>query len=84
LSKSDLFLSTMTEKLLTYALGRGLEPYDMPTVRKIVRQAAKKGDGFSAFIMGVVRSPAFQMRTSAPQEDQEDKELRVSARGDEE
>jgi hypothetical protein len=68
LLSSDLFLTTMTEKLLTYALGRGVEHYDMPAVRAIVRQAAEEDYRFSAFIMGVVESPAFRMRRSAGEE----------------
>jgi hypothetical protein len=65
LLSSDLFLTTMTEKLMTYALGRGLEPHDMPAVRRIVREARDAGYPFSEFIMGVVESPAFRMRMSA-------------------
>jgi hypothetical protein len=65
LLSSDLFVTTMTEKLLTYALGRGLEPFDMPTVRKIVRDAAAEDHRFSAYIVGVTASPAFRMRMSA-------------------
>jgi hypothetical protein len=64
LLSSDLFLTTMTEKLMTYALGRGLAPYDMPSVRKIVREAADADYRFSAFVMGVVGSEAFRMRMS--------------------
>jgi len=65
LLSSDLFLTRMTEKLLTYSLGRGLEPYDMPTVRKIVREAVDAENRFSAFLMGIIESPAFLMRMSA-------------------
>jgi hypothetical protein len=61
----DRFLTTVTEKLMTYALGRGVEAYDMPAVRKIVADAAKQGDRFSALIAGVVNSVPFTMRTSA-------------------
>jgi hypothetical protein len=68
LSSSDLFLTTMTEKLLTYALGRGIEHYDMPTVRAIVRRAADEDYRFSAFVLGVVESPAFRMRTTPAKE----------------
>ena len=52
----------MTEKLLTYALGRGLEPYDMPVVRAIARDAARQNYRFSSLISGVVRSTPFQMK----------------------
>jgi hypothetical protein len=62
LLSSDLFVTTLTEKLLTYALGRGLEAHDMPTVRKIVRAAAEEEYRFSALIQGIVGSDAFRMR----------------------
>jgi mono/diheme cytochrome c family protein len=64
LMTSDLFVTTMTEKLLTYALGRGIEPYDMPAVRSIVREAAAGDYRFSGFVLGVVTSVPFQMRRS--------------------
>jgi Protein of unknown function (DUF1592)/Protein of unknown function (DUF1588)/Protein of unknown function (DUF1585)/Protein of unknown function (DUF1587)/Protein of unknown function (DUF1595)/Cytochrome C oxidase, cbb3-type, subunit III len=59
---SDAFIRTFTEKLLTYALGRGLEYYDMPAVRAIDREAAGSGNHFSAIILGIVKSTPFQMR----------------------
>ncbi|MBV9508001.1 MAG: DUF1592 domain-containing protein [Acidobacteriia bacterium] len=62
LARPENFVSTVTEKLLIYALGRGLEPYDMPAVRAIARQAAPGDYRFSSLIMGVVRSLPFQMR----------------------
>ncbi len=65
LKSSDVFLTTMTEKLMTYALGRGIEPYDMPTVRKILDRASESDYRFSEFILGIVESPAFQMRMSS-------------------
>ena len=55
-------MRTLTEKLLTYALGRGLEYYDMPAVRKIVRDAARNDYRASSLILGVVDSLPFQMR----------------------
>jgi len=55
----DPVLLSFTERLLTYALGRRLEPADMPTVRAIVRNAAKHEYRFSAFVLGVVGSAAF-------------------------
>jgi hypothetical protein len=58
----DVFVQTLTEKLMTYALGRGLEFRDMPSVRAIVRDARADGYRFSSVLMGIVRSPAFQMR----------------------
>jgi hypothetical protein len=63
LAKKDLVLRTFTENLLAYALGRRLEYYDMPLVRKVVRDAETNHDRFSAYVLGIVRSPAF--RTSA-------------------
>jgi hypothetical protein len=62
---SDQFVQTMTEKLMTYGLGRRLEYYDMPGVRKIVRDAAKDDYRFSSVIMGIVKSPEFQMNTKS-------------------
>jgi mono/diheme cytochrome c family protein len=58
----DRFTTAMTEKLLIYALGRGLEPYDGPAVRTIVRDAAAKKFTFSSVVLGIVRSAPFQMR----------------------
>jgi hypothetical protein len=62
LSRPDLFVTTVTEKLLTYALGRGLEYYDAPTVRGIVRDARDQDYRFSSVVLGVVKSAPFQMR----------------------
>jgi hypothetical protein len=61
---SDRFVQTTTEKLMTYALGRGLEYYDMPTVRAITRAAAEKDYRFSELILGIVTSDAFRMRAA--------------------
>jgi hypothetical protein len=66
LDRSDLFARTFTEKLLTYALGRGVEYYDMPVVRSIVKAAAQNNSQFSAFVLGIVNSVPFQMRTAEP------------------
>jgi hypothetical protein len=57
---SDQFVSVAAEKLLTYALGRGLEPEDMPLVRKITREGARNNNRFSALVMGVVKSEPFR------------------------
>jgi hypothetical protein len=62
LSRSDAFMTTATEKLLTYALGRGVQYYDMPTVRAIVRRSAQNGYRFSSMVLGVVESAPFRMR----------------------
>jgi mono/diheme cytochrome c family protein len=61
--RPNAFVTVVTEKLLTYALGRGLEPYDMPVVRKIVRKAAQNDYRLSSVVMGIVESAPFQMRT---------------------
>jgi hypothetical protein len=58
----EQFVETMTEKLMTYALGRSVEYYDMPTVRAIVRDAARDNYRFSSIVLGIVRSAPFQMR----------------------
>ena len=58
---SDQFVSVTIEKLLTYALGRGVEYQDMPLVRSIARDAAAGGNRFSALVVGVVKSKSFQM-----------------------
>ena len=65
LHRPDLFAGTFTEKLLTYALGRGLQYYDMPVVRRIVREAAADDHRFSAIVLGIVESAPFRMRTKA-------------------
>jgi len=62
LARPDVFIQTFAEKLLTYALGRGLEYYDMPVVRGIVREAASEDYRFSAVVLGIVNSPPFLMR----------------------
>jgi hypothetical protein len=62
LSHSDDFLTTMTEKLLTYALGRGLEPADAPAVRKIKREAARTNYRFGSLVQAIVNSTPFEMR----------------------
>jgi mono/diheme cytochrome c family protein len=64
LSRPDRFVTTITEKLLIYALGRGVEYYDMPAVRSIVRQSAASDYRFSSLVLGVVDSQPFQMRRS--------------------
>jgi hypothetical protein len=58
------FLRTVTGKLLTYSLGRGVQYYDMPLVRQIVREAESDNYRFSALVLGIVKSAPFQVRTS--------------------
>ena len=62
LSRPEIFLTTFTDKLLTYALGRGVEDYDAPAIRAIVREARPQNFRFSSFIIGTVKSVPFQMR----------------------
>ena len=64
LSRSDLFVPAVTEKLLTYASGRGVEHYDAAAVRKIVREARESDYRFSSVVLGIVNSTPFQMRRS--------------------
>jgi len=61
-AQPEIFVGVMTEKLLTYALGRGLEYYDMPAVRKILRDAKTTDYRFSAVVLGIARSTPFQMK----------------------
>jgi mono/diheme cytochrome c family protein len=63
LARPEVFVGTVTEKLLTYALGRGLEPIDMPVVRSIVNSSAARKYAMQSIVLGIVRSAPFQMRT---------------------
>ena len=62
LRRPEQFVQTFVENLLTYSMGRTKEYYDMPTVRKIVRETAAKDYKFSAIVQAVVKSEQFQMR----------------------
>jgi len=62
-AKPEHFVGTFTEKLMTYALGRGLAASDMPAVRKIVKDASAHDNRFSSIVLGVVESVPFTMRT---------------------
>jgi hypothetical protein len=66
LKRPELFVRTLTSKLLVYALGRGLSHHDLPVVRGVVRSAAADNYRFSALILGIVRSAPFQMRINSP------------------
>src|SRR5262249_26037437 len=68
LKHKDDFVSTLTQKLLTYALGRGVEYFDVPAVRRILRDSAASDYRWSALILGIVRSGPFQMRTVGDRE----------------
>jgi hypothetical protein len=62
LSRADTFMTTAAEKLFTYALGRPVHYYDMPSVRAVVRRAAANDNRFSSLVLGIVESDAFQKR----------------------
>jgi mono/diheme cytochrome c family protein len=64
LRQPDLFVGTVAEKLMIYALGRGLQPYDMPSVRAIVRDTAQTNYRFSSIVMGIITSTPFQKRVT--------------------
>jgi hypothetical protein len=66
LSQGDLFVHTVAEKLLSYALGRGVEYYDAPVVRRLVRNAARDDYRWSSLVLGIVRSAPFRMRRAGP------------------
>ena len=63
--KRDMFVVTFTEQLLTYALGRGVEEYDHPVLRQILRDAASDNYRWSSIILGIVNSTPFQMRRTS-------------------
>jgi hypothetical protein len=65
LDRPELFVGTLTEKMLTFATGRGVAYYDAPAVRKIVRDASAENYRFSSIVMGIVTSVPFRMRTSS-------------------
>ena len=65
LKKQDMFVETFIERLLTYALGRGLEEYGHAALRKIAREAAADHHKWSAIILGIVNSTPFQMRRAS-------------------
>jgi hypothetical protein len=63
LARPEVFVGTVTEKMMIYALGRGLEPVDMPVVRSVVKSSAKNNYAMQSIILGIVQSSPFQMRT---------------------
>jgi hypothetical protein len=65
LKRPETFVETLTEKLMTYGLGRGLQYYDMPVIRGILRESAASDNRFSSIIVGIVKSAPFQMRRKA-------------------
>ena len=70
LNRPDLVVTTLTEKLMTYGVGRGIGYADMPTVRTIVRDAASNQYRFSSLVLGIVNSKPFQMRMKAQESTQ--------------
>jgi hypothetical protein len=64
LAQGDQYVRTVAEKLLTYALGRGLEYYDAPVVRKLVSDLKSQDYRWSSLVLGIVSSQPFQMRTA--------------------
>ncbi len=64
-AQPERFVTTVTEKLLTYALGRGIEYYDMPAIRRILRETEADGYPFQSIILGIVRSEPFLRRAAA-------------------
>ncbi|MBZ5625847.1 MAG: DUF1592 domain-containing protein [Acidobacteriia bacterium] len=68
LNHSDAYIRTFTENLLAYGIGRVLEPYDMPAVRAVAREAALHNNRFSSFVLGIVKSTPFQMRRAEENE----------------
>ena len=65
LARGDVFVAAMTEKLMMFGVGRETRYYDMPTVRAVMRDASKNRYRFSDLVLGIVKSPAFQMRTQS-------------------
>jgi hypothetical protein len=64
-AKPEVFVGVFTQKLMTYALGRGVEYYDMPTIRAILHNASKDNYRFSSILMGIIQSPQFQMKVKS-------------------
>jgi hypothetical protein len=65
MNKRHMFVENFTERLLTYALGRGVEEYDQAALRKIAREAAADNQKWSSIILGIVKSTPFQMRRAS-------------------
>ena len=63
LARSNVFVTVAVEKLMTYATGRAVTPYDMAAVRNVAREAERNNDRLSSLVVGVVKSVPFQMRT---------------------
>lgn len=68
LERPELFVRTLTQKLLTFALGRGVEPFDAPAIRKIIREAKEDNFRLSSLVLGITQSVPFQLRTKVSHE----------------
>ena len=66
MGQSDEFIKTLTTKMLTYAVGRGVTPFDMPSVRKIIRESGPKRQ-WSSLVLAIVKSMPFQMNRTTGQ-----------------
>ena len=66
LKRDESLLRTFTRNLFAYAIGRRVEPTDMPVIRRIVRDAAAQDHRMSAYLLGIVKSPAFRMQRAEP------------------
>jgi hypothetical protein len=64
MSRPEQFITNVVEKMLTYALGRGVESFDAPAIRTVRREAARHNYSFSSLVLGIVNSTPFQMRRS--------------------
>jgi hypothetical protein len=80
LSRPTAFATILTERMMTYALGRGVEPSDMAVVRNIVRRAAQDDYRFQSIIMGIVESAPFQMRTKLAEPGTEERVAQANRR----
>src|ERR1700675_553694 len=80
LKHPEQFTQTFTEKLMTYALGRGVEYFDMPSIRKIVKDARRDNYKFSSIVMGIVTAPAFQSSMVDPGKAEPPAPAQVAAR----
>jgi mono/diheme cytochrome c family protein len=78
LDNPDQFVQTLTEKLMTYALGRSVQYYDMPLVRRIVDEAADHGNRFDAIIQAIVESDVFMMKSLPLEEEHHDEVVAVN------
>ena len=65
-SRPEIFTGVLAEKLMTYALGRGVQYYDMPAIRSVLREGSRNDYKFSSLVLGIVKNTPFQMRMKTP------------------